>query len=177
MIRPFCAPSGEGARHNANMESKRLEQMLIAQIQSEFTAHQQYFGISIYFDRESLHRWAKLYRKQSMEEAGHATKIMSFLTDVGVEFDLPGLASAATHFESPLAAVQTGLASERRVTAEFRAMAKVALEDQDFTGFQFLQWFLEEQVEEESKANGLIDLLESGINPFEAEAHLDRFDS
>ena len=52
-------------------------------------------------------------------------------------------------------------------------MAVAATEEHDFRSFQFLQWFIEEQVEEESKMHKLISLIESGINLFQAEALLE----
>jgi ferritin len=158
------------------MISQRLQKMLIEQIGAEFSAHQLYMGMAVYFDRQSLSRWAKLYRDQSVEEAGHGEKIMQFLVDQNVVFDLPALKSATTRYSSALEAANATLASEQRVTAAFNAMAKAALEESDHTAFEFVQWFIEEQVEEERKAQGLIDLIESGINLFQAEPLLDSFE-
>ena len=54
-------------------------------------------------------------------------------------------------------------------------MAAVAVADGDHRGHQFLQWFIEEQVEEEAKLQRIVDLIESGINLFQAEALLGQF--
>ena len=158
------------------MISQRLTTFLIEQIGHEFTAHQDYLGISLYFQRLSLLRWAKLFRDQAIEEAQHGSKIMTFLVDIDVEFDLPPLGGASTHFESPLAAAQAALGWEQAVTKRFASAAALALAEGDHTGHQFLQWFIGEQVEEEAKLRHVIDLLSSGINPFQAEPLLDAFD-
>jgi ferritin len=158
------------------MISDRLQRLLIEQIGRELRAHQLYMAISTYFERQSLSRWAKLFHDQSVEEAGHATKIMDFLTDNNVSFDLPALKSASTRFTSAAEAVETALNSERAVTQNFNDMSAAALTENDATAHQFLQWFLEEQVEEERKAQGLLDLVNSGINLFLAEGMLDRFE-
>lgn len=158
------------------MISDRLAKLLVQQIQSELSAHQNYMAISIYFRRNSLDKWADLFRDQAMEEAQHAMKIVKFLLDTGVDFDLPGIAAATTRFATALDAVKAAAASEAKVSSEFRTMAKAALEEADTTAFQFLQWFIEEQVEEESKMAKLIDLVESGINLFQAEALLESFE-
>lgn len=155
------------------MISEPLAKLLVAQVSSELGAHQTYLGISLYFQRESLNCWAKVFRDQSIEEAGHASKIMSFLLDNDVEFDLPGLSSATTHYESATAAVKVALASEIKVTGQFNAMATAAAEAGDHRGFQFLQWFIDEQVEEERTMGALLDLLASGINLFQAQELLD----
>jgi len=151
------------------MISAPLTKLLVAQVASELGAHQAYLGISLYFERQSLHRWAKLFREQSVEEAGHAEKIIAFLLDNEVEFDLPGLPSATTHYKSATDAVGAALASEIKVTGQFNAMASAAIEAADHRGFQFLQWFIDEQVEEERTMRALLDLLASGVNLFQAE--------
>jgi bacterioferritin B len=158
------------------MLNEELRKLLIAQIGSELAAHQLYLGISLYFQRQSLDRWGKLFSDQSIEEAQHATKIMAFLTDNEVEFDLPALKATSTRFGSASAAAKRALESERAVAAQFDRMAAVALAKGDHRGHQFLQWFIEEQVEEEAKIQHVVDLIDSGINLFQAEALLDQFE-
>ena len=155
------------------MISKRLAEMLTAQIASELSAHMVYQAVSIYFRRQSLQRWAKLYFDQGVEEAGHANKIIDFLVDEDVKFDLPKLAGVPTAFKSPLDAVKLTLANEQKVSGQFRAMATAALEESDHTAHQFLLWFIDEQVEEERTAQALVDLIASGINLFQAEPLLE----
>lgn len=158
------------------MISQRLSKMLIEQIGSELRAHQFYLAVSIWFDRQSLTRWAKLWHDQSVEEAGHANKIMDFLTDNEVDFDLPALKASPARFASAAAAIEQALGNEQSVTQQFNDMAAAATEEGDHRSFQFLQWFIEEQVEEERKAQGLLDLVNSGINLFQAEDLLDKFE-
>lgn len=155
------------------MISEPLARLLIEQIGIELGAHQKYLGISIYFQRQSLSRWAKLFRDQSIEEAQHADRIMTFLVDNEVKFELPALKAATTRYRSAKAAVETALESEIAVSARFAAMATAARDADDHRGLQFLQWFIDEQVEEERTMRGLLDLVESGINLFQAEALLD----
>ena len=157
------------------MITKRLADMLTAQIASELSAHMIYQAVSIYFRRQSLKRWGKLYFDQSVEEATHANKIIDFLVDQDVVFELPKLAGVKTEFKTPLDAVRTTLANEQKVTAQFHAMAKAALDEGDHTVYQFLQWFIQEQVEEERTAQALVDLVASGINLFQAEPLLDSY--
>jgi ferritin len=155
------------------MISDRLSALLVEQVGSELNAHQAYMGLSIYFERESLKRWAAVFRAQAIEEAGHAEKIMAFLIDNEVTFDLPALRGATTHFESAKIAIEAALASEVRVTGQFDAMAAAARAEDDHRAFQFLQWFIDEQVEEERTARSLLDLVNSGINLFQAEPLLE----
>ncbi len=158
------------------MLSAELRKLLIAQVGNELAAHQLYLAIAIYFERQSLDGWGKLFRGQSVEEAQHAQKIIDFLVDNDVEFDLPALKATSTRFESPAAAARRALESERSVTGQFDRAASVATANGDHRGLQFLQWFIEEQTEEESKLQGIVDLIDSGINLFQAQAQLDTFE-
>jgi ferritin len=151
------------------MISEPVAKLLVAQVASELGAHQTYLGISLYFERQSLHRWAKVFRDQSIEEAEHASKIMVFLLANEVEFDLPGLSAATTHYKSATDAVGVALASEIKVTGQFNTMATAATQAADHRGLQFLQWFIDEQVEEERTMRALLDLLASGVNLFQAQ--------
>jgi len=158
------------------MLSADLRKLLIAQIGNELAAHQLYLAIAIFFERQSLVRWGKLFRRQSVEEAQHAQKIIDFLVDNEIDFDLPALKATSTRFDSPAGAARRALESERTVAGQFDRAAKVAVANDDHRGFQFLQWFIAEQVEEETKLQRLVDLIESGINLFQAEAQLDAFE-
>ena len=153
-----------------------LRKLLIAQIGNEFAAHALYMGISVYFDRQSLRGWGKLFKQQSIEEAQHAQKIMDFLTDNEIDFDLPAVKAVSTRFGSPKAAAERALQSEKDVAAQFDKMAGLAVKAGDHRGHQFLLWFIEEQVEEEAKLQSIVDLIDSGINLFQAEALLGNFE-
>jgi bacterioferritin B len=158
------------------MLSPDLRKLLIAQIGHELAAHQLYLAISIYFERQSLDRWGQLFRRQSVEEAQHAQKIIDFLVDNEVDFDLPALKATSTRFESPVAAARRALDSERTVAGQFDRAASIARSADDHRGFQFLQWFIAEQVEEETKVQRIVDLIDSGINLFQAETQLDAYE-
>jgi ferritin len=157
------------------MLSAELRKLLIAQIGHELAAHQLYLAIALYFQRQSLDRWAKLFSDQSVEEAQHATRIMDFLVDNEIDFDLPALKATSTRFDSASAAAHRALESERTVTGQIDHATAVAVAQGDHRGHQFLQWFIAEQLEEEAKLQHIVDLIDSGINLFQAEAQLDAF--
>ena len=154
------------------MINDRVRDLLIEQVGHELSAHQAYYGISLYFEGQSLKKWAHLFHEQSIEEAQHASKIIGFLVDNEVAFDLPAIGPGTTRYASAKAAVQTALESELRVTAQFDALAGAAQEAADHRSMQFLQWFIEEQVEEERTMRELLDLIDSGLNLFVAEQML-----
>jgi ferritin len=154
------------------MISEPAKKLLVAQVATELAAHQTYMGISLYFTSQSLNGWAKFFHDQAVEEAGHGWKIINFLVDNDVKFSLPQVGGAPTSYKTAREAVEVAQASERRVTQLFEALANAAREAGDNRTLQFLAWFIEEQVEEERTMAALIDLIDSGINLFQAEAHL-----
>ena len=108
------------APEGASMLSADLRKLLIAQIGNELAAHAAVPGDRHYFERQSLDGWGKLFREQSIEEAQHAQKIIDFLIDNDVDFDLPALKATSTRFDSPAAAARKALESERTVAAPVR---------------------------------------------------------
>ena len=158
------------------MISEPAKKLLVAQVGTELSAHQTYLGISLHFTRQSLNGWAKFFHEQAVEEAGHGWKIITFLVDNEVEFELPQVGGAPTGYKSAREAVEVAQASEKRVTQQFEKLATAAREANDNRSLQFLQWFIEEQVEEEAKIQAVLDLIDSGVNLFQAESMLDRFE-
>jgi bacterioferritin B len=154
------------------MISQSVTKLLVTQVAHELTAHQTYMGIALYFERASLKGWAKFFHDQAVEEAGHGSKIMAFLIDNDIEFALPAVRGAPTSYPSARDAVEVAHKSEASVTAQFNALAAAARDAGDHRSSEFLQWFIAEQVEEERTIRALLDLIDSGINLFQAEAYL-----
>ena len=155
------------------MISEPVAKLLVSQIAHELAAHSTYMGISLYFERASLKGWAKLFHDQAVEEAGHGSKIMAFLIDNEVEFPLPAVRGAPTTYNSARDAVDAARQNEARVSALFDQLAAAARDANDHRSLEFVQWFIAEQVEEERTMRALLDLIDSGINLFQAESHLD----
>ena len=154
------------------MLTKPLAQALNEQIASEFSASNHYLAIATYFAQRSLDEWAAFFFRQSDEERMHGMKILTYLIDNAAEVTLPAVAEVHTDFADALTAVNSALESERHVTEQFNHMAALANEHKDHRGLQFLQWFINEQVEEEATMAKLVDLLKSGINLFQAQQYL-----
>jgi ferritin len=154
------------------MLSKTLAKALNSQIASEFSASNHYLAIATYFAQQSLDEWAAFFMRQSEEERMHGLKILTYLIDNDAEVHLPAVAEARTDFDDALQAVSSALASERMVTQQFNDMAFIASENKDYRGLQFLQWFINEQVEEEATMGKLVDLVKSGLNLFQAQQYI-----
>jgi len=151
------------------MLSTKLIEAFRKQIGSELTASQQYLAVASYFAMQSLNGWADFFFRQSDEEKEHGMKIIKFLIRCNVEPRFPAIAEAKLTFKSPEDAVERCLKWEKEVTKQYHALADMALKEKDYTAFQFIQWFIEEQVEEEDLMTHLVDLVCSGIDLFQAE--------
>jgi len=154
------------------MLNQELVKALNNQIGSEFTASNHYLAIAVYFAKQSLDEWANFFLRQSDEERMHAHKIINFLIDNDAELYIPAIPEQRLDFANALEAVQSALDSELEVTKQFNEMAFIASQNRDFRGLQFLQWFIDEQVEEEATMGKLVDLVKSGINLFQAQQYL-----
>ena len=128
--------------------NKRSVEAMNDQILSEFFASAQYVAIAIYFDEEGLPDLAQFYYRQAEEERMHAMKFVHFLLETGAKPIIPGLPDIRNEFGSAADAVQYALDQEMTVTDQVNNLVRIAVEENDFTSNNFLQWFVSEQVEE-----------------------------
>jgi bacterioferritin B len=135
---------------------------LNAQIGREFGASQQYVAIAVYYDSETLPQLASHFYRQAVEERNHAMMIVQYLLDAGEPVAIPGIDAPRTEFGDVVAPVALALEQERTVTDQIVALARLAREENDLVGEQFLHWFLEEQREEVSSMSALLSVVERG---------------
>jgi len=126
------------------------------QIGNEFAASQQYIAISVYYDAETLPQLAAHFYRQAVEERNHAMMLVQYLLDAGEDVEIPGVAAPKTSFKNAAEPVELALAQEKTVTEQIANLAKLAREENDLVGEQFLHWFLKEQREEVSSMSSLL---------------------
>ncbi len=135
---------------------------LNGQIAYEFAASQQYVAIAVYYDSETLPELAAHFYRQAIEERNHAMMIVQYLLDADEEVAIPGVEAPQTSFGDPVAPVALALAQEKRVTEQIVELVKLAREEGDLVGEQFLHWFLQEQREEVASMTELLAVVERG---------------
>jgi ferritin len=134
----------------------RFPAQLNEQIGREFGASQQYVAIAVYYDAETLPHLAAHFYRQAVEERNHAMMIVQYLLDADEPVSIPGIEAPRTDFPEAVAPVELALEQERAVTDQIVALARLAREENDLVGEQFLHWFLEEQREEVSSMSSLL---------------------
>jgi ferritin len=154
----------------------RFPAELNEQIGREFGASQQYVAIAVYYDAETLPQLAAHFYRQAVEERNHAMMIVQYLLDAGEEVVTPGVDAPQTAFADARAPVALALDQEKRVTEQIAELARLARDENDLVGEQFLHWFLQEQREEVASMSDLLAIVEraSESNILLAEDYLAR---
>ena len=130
------------------------------QIGHEFGASMQYVSIAAHFQRNQLTLLAKLFFEQAEEERAHAMKFVKYLLDTKGELKIPAIPAATPTFASAEAAVQAALTWEQEVTRQITALMELAVKHNDYLAQSFLQWFIDEQLEEVVKMDRLLNVIQ-----------------
>ena len=145
------------------------------QVGYEFGASQQYIAIATYYDAQTLPQLAAHFYRQAVEERNHAMMMLQYLLDSDEEVVIPGVDAPQTQFADAVAPVSLALAQEKRVTEQIVELVKIAREEGELVGEQFLHWFLHEQREEVASMAELFAVVERGKdNLLHVEEHLSR---
>jgi ferritin len=139
--------------------SKRLAEAINAQIGNEFGAAMQYLSIAAHFERRHLKMLAKLFFAQSDEERDHAQKLIKYLLDTKADLAIPAIPAPTPAFATAEDAVAAALTWETEVTGQITHLMDIAVKDNDYLGQGFLQWFIDEQLEEVAKMDRLLSVI------------------
>jgi ferritin len=137
------------------MMSKTMQDALNEQMKHEFYSSYLYLSMSAYCDRANLPGLARWMRAQAQEETKHAMKIFDHVLDRGGRVELRELGRPPVDFSSPKDAFEQAHQHEQQVTASINKVYGLAVDERDFASTVFLDWFVQEQVEEE-KTSGLL---------------------
>ncbi|MGD8452082.1 MAG: ferritin [Phycisphaerae bacterium] len=138
--------------------SDAMKAKLNEQITNEFFAAQLYLAMACQFDSMSLKMLSARFRKQVDEERQHAMKILDYVLETGGKVTLQALPAPTTEWPSVVAAVEAALGHEKKVTGQINALVAQAEQDKDYATRNFLNWYVEEQVEEEASMSYLLDV-------------------
>lgn len=155
------------------MISDKMCAKLNEQIAAEFAAAHAYLGMACAFDQMGLKILAKRFLEQSDEEREHAMKILGYIQEVGGTVTLGSIPKPHGDYANAEAIVKAALDSELNVTKMINDLVSLADEEKDFATRSFLNWFVDEQVEEVSTTNDLLDLVRlAGDNLLQVEARV-----
>ncbi|HXF81715.1 MAG TPA: ferritin [bacterium] len=139
--------------------SQKLVDAINAQIGREFGASQQYVAIAAHFGAENLLRLAHYFYRQAEEEREHAMKFVHHVVEAGGRVTIPAIPAPRDRFASAEEAVKLSLDWEMEVTKQIYALVNQAAQEGNWVTHHFLQWFVDEQLEEVSSMDQLLSVV------------------
>jgi ferritin len=155
--------------------SKKMVAAINKQIGNEFGASLQYVAIAAYFGSDSLPELSQHFNNQALEERDHAMKFVNYVVDAGGQVEVPAVPAPKSRFTSADEAVKLSLDWEITVTKQVSGLVDLAAKENDHTTHSFLQWFVNEQLEEVSSMETLLKIIRrAGANLLFVEDYLAR---
>jgi ferritin len=149
------------------MISNALQTAFNDQIQKELYSSYLYLAMAAHFEAVNLPGFASWMKKQSEEERSHGMRLWEHLSDRGGKVELKAIGQPPASFGKPLEVLAQVLDHEQKITASIHALYALALKEGDVAAQIGLQWFVNEQVEEEKHVTDLIEQLKmSGDQAF-----------
>lgn len=141
------------------MISKKMEKALNEQIEQEGYASFLYLAMASWCDAEGLEGCTEFMRRQSEEERMHMLKIFDYISEVDGRAIAPAIKATPNKFESVHKMFEEVYNHEQKVTQSIHKLVELANKENDFTTHHFLQWYVEEQREEEAMMRSILDRL------------------
>ncbi|MCB1701026.1 MAG: ferritin [Pseudomonadales bacterium] len=141
------------------MISSTMEKALLSQLNDEFYSAYIYLAMSAYCSHLEFNGAASWFKLQYEEEHLHATRIYNYLVEQGVHVVLGKLPAPPSEYGKLLDVFKASLAHEQSMTSRLNDISDQALKEKDHATYNLLQWFVNEQVEEEATIGGIISKL------------------
>ena len=141
------------------MISKKMEKALNDQVNAELYSAYLYLSMEAYFRSLNLDGFAAWMRVQTQEEVTHAMKIYDFINERGGRALMSAIDGPQTEWAGPLTAFEAVYEHEQKVTSLINGLVDLAISEKDHATNSFLQWFVNEQVEEEASADDVVQKL------------------
>lgn len=138
------------------MLNEKVSALINEQVNKEFYSAYLYLSFANFFVDEGLNGFANWYQVQAQEERDHAMLMMKYLQNNDTSVSLETIAKPDVATEDFLSVLKAGLEHEKYVTSSIYTIYEAATEAKDFRTLQFLDWFVQEQGEEEATASELI---------------------
>lgn len=139
------------------MLSKKLVAALNKQINAEFYASNLYLQMSAWCQFKGLPGCAAFMAKQSAEEIQHMHRLFTYVNETGALAEVGEVEAPPTAFKSAQEIFEQTFEHERNVTKSIFQLVDAALAEKDHSTFNFLQWYVAEQHEEESLFKAILD--------------------
>lgn len=137
-----------------------MQKALNNQIALEANASNNYIAMASWCEVTGYEGGASFFYAQSDEERTHMLKIIHYLNNLGISAVIPATKVSVINFKSLESILKIALKNEQTVTAAIHKMVEISQKDKDHSTYAFLEWFVNEQVQEETKFETLIQKFE-----------------
>ncbi len=141
------------------MLSKRIEKELNDQINAEYWSAYFYLSMAAYFENKNLPGFANWMKVQYQEEISHVLKFFNYINERGGRVLLKPVDAVKTEWKNEIEVFEDTFKHEQKVTGLINNLVNIAFEEKDHATHNMLQWFVSEQVEEESNADEILQQL------------------
>jgi ferritin len=138
------------------MLSKKMEKAINEQINRELFSAYLYLSMSTYLADQNLDGMAGFMKVQAQEEVGHAMKMYDYVEEQGGRVILEAIEKPQTDFEDAEQIFKLSLEHEKFITKNIHNLVDLAIQEKDHASKTFLDWYVTEQVEEESTMDGIV---------------------
>lgn len=156
------------------MASEKMLNALNDQFNFELLSGYYYMAMASYCESEEMEGMSHFLHEQAKEEYEHAMKFYEFINDIDGRVKMQAMTEPKNDYSSFLEVFQEALSHEELVTSKINNLLDMAIEEKDYPTMQFLQWFIEEQVEEEASMKAIITKLERIKGNFQGLYQLDK---
>ncbi|MCB5260018.1 MAG: ferritin [Candidatus Cloacimonetes bacterium] len=141
------------------MISKKMAAAINEQINRELFSEYLYISMQAWFADQNLDGMANWMDAQGKEERFHAMKFFNYLLERGAKVKLKAIAEPTIEFDNPLKAFKMALDHERFISKSINDLMDLAIKENDHATRSFLQWYIDEQVEEEASVDRIVNML------------------
>ena len=131
--------------------SAKMKKALNDQVALEASASNSYLAMASWCEVTGYQGAASYFYAQSDEERTHMLKVVHYLNDMGATATIPSLKAPASSYKSLESLIKTALKNEQTVTQAIHKTVDIAQKEKDHSTYAFLEWFVNEQVQEETK--------------------------
>jgi len=156
------------------MISRKVADAINVQIMNEEHSSRIYMAMASWCETNGYRGASEWLYKQSDEERMHMLKFIKYLNDRGGNALLSPLTAPAPSYSNLLEVFEQVLKHEEFITAEINKLYEISLNEKDYTTGNFLQWYINEQIEEESTAHGILDKMKLVGNDKAGMFHIDK---
>ncbi len=136
--------------------STRMKKALNDQITLEASASNSYLAMASWCEVTGYQGAANYFYAQSDEERTHMLKVVRYLNALGAVAAIPAIKAPASSYTSLEGLIKAALKGEQSVTKAIHSMVEIAQKEKDHATYVFLEWFVNEQVQEETKFETLL---------------------